>query len=182
MIWLRYKLPQVDVHAATITYLTEDAMDRYTAFTFVMTLGLGLATGAYALEPFDAAPAAALENSTTLLEETAGARENPAIDEVTPPETEFGDVINGEIINIEGEFFVIKDPAGKEVRVIVDADTLFADGVEDSEAFKAGDTVEAELTPNLDQIGTTSAVTTEDYRHAKSFRVLGTGSENFPAK
>jgi hypothetical protein len=157
-------------------------MDRYTAFTFVMTLSLGLATGAYALEPFDTAPAAVLENSTTLLEETAGAGETPAIDEVTLAETAFGDVVNGEIITIDGEFFVIKDTAGKEVRVIVDADTLFVDGVEDSEAFKAGDTIEAELTPNLAQIETTSAVTTEDYRHAKSFRVLGTGSENSPAK
>jgi hypothetical protein len=159
-------------------------MDRYTAFTFVMTLGLGLATVAYALDPpSDTVPVGTLENDNLLLQKTSGAGETPAANEPALPETMFENVLNGEIINIEGELFVIKDTAGKQVHIIVDADTLFADGVEDSEAFKTGDTIEAELTPSLGLSGdrTTLEVTAEDYRHARSFRVLGSGLGNVSA-
>jgi hypothetical protein len=156
-------------------------MDRYTAFTFVMTLGLGLATGAYALDrPSDTALPAAVGNDNSVLEEPTGTGETPALDERTLSEMMFENVLNREIINIDGEYFIVKDTAGKEVRIIVDGDTLLADGVEDRDAFKTGDTIEAELAPNLGQRGdrTTTQVTTEDYPHAKSFRVIGTGLEN----
>ena len=160
-------------------------MDRYPVLTFVMTLGLGLATVAYALDqPSDTALPAAVGNDNSLLEETTGAGEAPVLDERTLPEMMFENVLNGEIINIDGEYFIVKDTAGKEVRIIVDADTLLADGVEDPDAFKTGDTIEAELAPNLNQRGdrTTTQVTTEDFPHAKSFRVIGAGVENSRAQ
>ena len=49
-------------------------------------------------------------------------------------------VVMGEVLKIEGDFFTLKDTAGKEVRFRVTKDTeLFG-------SFKAGDIVEARLT------------------------------------
>jgi hypothetical protein len=48
--------------------------------------------------------------------------------------------ITGDLMKIDGEFYVVKDSAGKEVRLHVDK-TSKLDG-----AFKAGDKVEAQAT------------------------------------
>ena len=49
-------------------------------------------------------------------------------------------VIKGDLLKIDGEFYVVKDTAGKEIRLHVDK-TSKLDG-----AFKAGDKVEAQAT------------------------------------
>ena len=48
--------------------------------------------------------------------------------------------IKGDLLKIDGDFYVVKDLAGKEVRLHVDK-TSQLDG-----AFKAGDKIEAEAT------------------------------------
>ena len=48
--------------------------------------------------------------------------------------------INGDLLKIDGEFYVVKDMAGKEVRLHVDK-TSQLDGT-----FKAGDKIEAQAT------------------------------------
>ena len=48
--------------------------------------------------------------------------------------------IKGDLLKIDGEFYVVKDMAGKEIRLHVD-NTSKLDG-----AFKAGDKVEAQAT------------------------------------
>jgi hypothetical protein len=49
-------------------------------------------------------------------------------------------VVKGDLLKIDGEFYVVKDMAGKEIRLHVDK-TSKLDG-----AFKAGDKVEAQAT------------------------------------
>lgn len=49
-------------------------------------------------------------------------------------------VLKGDLLKIDGDFYVVKDSAGKEVRLHVDK-TSKLDGV-----FKAGDKVEAQAT------------------------------------
>ena len=48
--------------------------------------------------------------------------------------------VNGDLLKIDGEFYVVKDAAGKEVRLHVDK-TSQLDGT-----FKAGDKIEAQAT------------------------------------
>ena len=48
--------------------------------------------------------------------------------------------VNGDLLKIDGEFYVVKDMAGKEVRLHVDK-TSQLDGT-----FKAGDKIEAQAT------------------------------------
>jgi uncharacterized protein YdeI (BOF family) len=48
--------------------------------------------------------------------------------------------VNGDLLKIDGEFYVVKDTAGKEVRLHVDK-TSQLDGT-----FKAGDKIEAQAT------------------------------------
>ena len=50
--------------------------------------------------------------------------------------------VNGELLQIEGENWVVRDDAGKEVRLHVDENTQ-----KPAEAFKKGDTVQADLSP-----------------------------------
>ena len=58
----------------------------------------------------------------------------------TQPPTPTAQIVTGEVLKIEGDFFTLKDTAGKEVRFRVTKDTeLFG-------SFKAGDIVEARLT------------------------------------
>jgi len=58
----------------------------------------------------------------------------------TQPSVSIPQVVTGEVLKIEGDFFTLKDAAGKEVRFRVTKDTeLFG-------SFKAGDIVEARLT------------------------------------
>ena len=49
-------------------------------------------------------------------------------------------VVKGDLLKIDGDFYVVKDPTGKEIRLHVDK-TSKLDG-----AFKAGDKVEAQAT------------------------------------
>jgi hypothetical protein len=49
--------------------------------------------------------------------------------------------IKGSVLNIEGEFIVLKDISGHEVRLHVDKDTRM-------ERLKVGDTVEAQVKPD----------------------------------
>ena len=49
-------------------------------------------------------------------------------------------VVKGDLLKIDGEFYVVKDTAGKEVRLHVDK-TSQLDGT-----FKAGDKIEAQAT------------------------------------
>ncbi len=83
-------------------------------------------------------------------------------------------VIRGEIREIDGEFYVIRDSAGNEVRIQVDA---FARNGADHGAFKTGDEIEVELTSHIGQIagGRMSFVTAAGYGHAKSLKLVGTG-------
>ena len=48
--------------------------------------------------------------------------------------------VNGDLLKIDGEFYVVKDTAGKEIRLHVDK-TSQLDGT-----FKAGDKIEAQAT------------------------------------
>lgn len=48
--------------------------------------------------------------------------------------------VKGDLLKIEGEFYVVKDAAGKEVRLHVNKDTKLEG------SFKAGDKIEAQAT------------------------------------
>ncbi|MGH7164511.1 MAG: hypothetical protein ACREIS_03170 [Nitrospiraceae bacterium] len=48
--------------------------------------------------------------------------------------------ITGDLLKIDGEFYVVKDAAGKEVRLHVDKNTKLEG------AFKAGDKIQAQAT------------------------------------
>lgn len=48
--------------------------------------------------------------------------------------------VQGDLLKIEGEFYVVKDASGKEVRLHVDKSTKLEG------AFKAGDKIEAQAT------------------------------------
>ena len=48
--------------------------------------------------------------------------------------------VKGDLLKIEGEFYVVKDAAGKEVRLHVNQDTKLEG------SFKAGDKIEAQAT------------------------------------
>ncbi|MBI4400892.1 MAG: hypothetical protein HY581_04605 [Nitrospirae bacterium] len=50
--------------------------------------------------------------------------------------------IKGELLRIEGEFYVVKDVAGKEVRLRVSKDTLL------DARLKAGDKIDAQVSPD----------------------------------
>lgn len=57
------------------------------------------------------------------------------------PQTGKGDLlVVGDLLRIEGEFYVVKDAFGKEVRLHVDKDTKVAGDI------KAGDRIEAQAT------------------------------------
>ena len=60
-----------------------------------------------------------------------------AADEMAAPGTQ---TVKGDLLKIDGEFYVVKDTAGKEVRLHVDK-TSQLDGT-----FKAGDKIEAQAT------------------------------------
>jgi uncharacterized protein YdeI (BOF family) len=60
-----------------------------------------------------------------------------AADDKAAPSTQ---TVNGDLLKIEGEFYVVKDMAGKEVRLHVDKTTVL-DGT-----IKVGDKVEAQAT------------------------------------
>ena len=49
--------------------------------------------------------------------------------------------VNGDLLKIDGEFYVVKDTSGKDVRLHVDKTTKL-----DGAAFKAGDKVEVQAT------------------------------------
>ncbi len=129
-------------------------MNRYTASVFVMTLGLGMATLAYAVD-----------QPSSPVGQTLVAGEEPTSDTMSQ------NVIKGEIREIDGEFYVIRDSSGNEVRIHVDA--FVASGA-DQDAFETGDEIEAELTPHAGQIadGRTPFVTTAGYGHAKSLKAV----------
>ncbi len=57
-----------------------------------------------------------------------------------PPAAKSAKIVQGEVLRIDGEFYVVKDASGKEVRLHVDKDTRL-DG-----APKAGDRIEAQAT------------------------------------
>jgi len=50
-------------------------------------------------------------------------------------------MVNGDLLKIDGEFYVVKDTSGKDVRLHVDKTTKL-----DGAAFKAGDKVEVQAT------------------------------------
>ena len=60
-----------------------------------------------------------------------------AADDKAAPSTQ---TVNGDLLKIDGEFYVVKDIAGKEIRLHVDKTTA-VDG-----AIKVGDKVEAQAT------------------------------------
>jgi hypothetical protein len=60
-----------------------------------------------------------------------------AADDMAAPNTQ---TVKGDLLKIDGEFYVVKDTAGKEVRLHVDK-TSQLDGT-----FKAGDKIEAQAT------------------------------------
>ena len=60
-----------------------------------------------------------------------------AADAMAEPNTQ---TVKGDLLKIDGEFYVVKDTAGKEVRLHVDK-TSQLDGT-----FKAGDKIEAQAT------------------------------------
>jgi len=60
-----------------------------------------------------------------------------AAGEMAAPSTQ---TVNGDLLKIDGEFYVVKDMAGKEIRLHVDKTTT-VDG-----AVKVGDKVEAQAT------------------------------------
>ena len=51
-------------------------------------------------------------------------------------------LVKGELVKIEGEFYVVKDPAGKEIRLRVSKETLLDASV------KTGDKVDAQVLPD----------------------------------
>lgn len=83
-------------------------------FAFSAVLSVGMAPLTYAAEPM-AAPG-----------------------EMVAPGSQ---AIKGDLLKIEGEFYVVKEASGKEVRLHVDK-TSKLDGT-----FKAGDKIEAEASP-----------------------------------
>ncbi|MGH7231030.1 MAG: hypothetical protein ACREJU_06675 [Nitrospiraceae bacterium] len=65
----------------------------------------------------------------------------PALGEVinsSPSQT-----IRGQIVNVEGPYYSVKDSSGREVKLHIDKDTITMDGT----ALKAGDVITADVTP-----------------------------------
>ena len=58
-----------------------------------------------------------------------------------------GEVVRGKLVKIENEVYIVKDRAGKEVRLHVDKDTHMGNVNLKDEYFKEGDRVEAYVTP-----------------------------------
>ena len=50
-------------------------------------------------------------------------------------------VVKGDLLKVDGDFYVVKDPTGKEIRLHVDKTSKL-----DGAAFKAGDKIEAQAT------------------------------------
>jgi hypothetical protein len=50
--------------------------------------------------------------------------------------------VRGEITKIDGHTYVVRDPAGKEVQLRVDANTMMMDGTQ----LREGDTITADIT------------------------------------
>jgi hypothetical protein len=64
-----------------------------------------------------------------------------------PEEDVKGEVIRGKILKIEKEFFMVKNTAGKEVRLHVDKNTHRGQVKLKDEEFKEGDRIEAYMSP-----------------------------------
>ena len=62
-----------------------------------------------------------------------------AADDMAAPGSQ--NAIKGDLLKIDGEFYVVKDTAGKDIRLHVDKTTKL-----DGAAFKAGDKVEIQAT------------------------------------
>ena len=65
----------------------------------------------------------------------------PALGEVlnsSPSQT-----IRGQIVNVEGPYYSIKDSSGREVKLHIDKDTITMDGT----ALNTGDVITADVTP-----------------------------------
>jgi len=83
---------------------------------FAAILSLGMAPLTYAAEPMTA----------------------PGEPEMTAPGSR---IVTGDLLRIDGEFYVVKEASGKEVRLHVDR-TSKLEG-----SFKAGDKIEAQASP-----------------------------------
>jgi archaellin len=123
-------------------------MNRFTTTAVIATFGLGLATLGYAADAPKEVPAKKVQSESN--------------------------IVRGELIKVDGDFYVIKNLAGKELRIQVDNHTMTERGAVDNNALKPGDKVEAELTPQLGKIaaGTTMYVTSEGWGYARTLRKL----------
>lgn len=122
-------------------------MNRYSvAICLALLLGFGMATAVYAADnPKDTPSKDVLEKKTKQKDDSpaAGHGDSPkAVVETSPQQA-----VKGEIVKTEGEFYIVKDPSGKEVRIHVDKTTMVDKGSGLGETLKVGDQIEVEVTP-----------------------------------
>ncbi len=120
-------------------------MKKSSFFAFAIALVFGIATASYAADqPKDAPPKATLEKQTGQPDDSpaAGHGSSPKTSETMAQKA-----VQGEIVKIDGEFYVVRDASGKEVRIHVDKDTMTDKGAIQGDSLKVGDRIEAEVTP-----------------------------------
>ena len=122
-------------------------MNRYSvAMTFAVLVVFGTATFVYAIDnPKDTPSRDSLEKKTKQKDDSpaAGHGDSPTGVVETSPQR----AVKGEIVKTEGDFYTVKDPSGKEVRIHVDKTTNMEKGSGLGETLKVGDQIEVEVTP-----------------------------------
>ena len=88
--------------------------------TFLLTIGFGALIQGQAAGPMAEKPGKSLN---------------------TNPSSSPFQTVDGKLLKVDGEFFVLKDPAGKERRIHVNKETVLLNGPK-----QPGDTVRAEIT------------------------------------
>jgi hypothetical protein len=137
-------------------------MNRYAVvISLAFMMVFGTATLIYAVDmPKDTQSKDMLEKKTKQKDDSpaAGHGDNPkAVVETAPQQA-----VKGEIIKAEGEFYTVKDPSGKEVRIHVDKTTNLDKASGLGATLKVGDQIEVEVTPQ---------------GHARTVKAATTGSE-----
>ncbi len=121
-------------------------MNRYSAMSVAVLLVFGTATFIYAADiPKDTPSKDVLEKKTKQKDDSpaAGHGDSPkGVVETSPQQA-----VKGEIVKTEGDFFTVKDPSGKEVRIHVDKTTMLDKASGLGETLKVGDQIEVEITP-----------------------------------
>jgi uncharacterized protein YdeI (BOF family) len=101
----------------------EECMNKVTVLALTLVLGFALAAGAYAAQGQSETGAAAGQPSTST-GKTTGSPSQPATGPIISPNTAgHVETIEGQLLRIEKDIYVIKDLTGREVTLKTDKNT-----------------------------------------------------------